>query len=434
VKDADYLLVSLYWWKDVYEYLWWLTQVGIDPRTRRPTIIIGGMAASNPRPMHGYYHYAILGDGEACIGDVLDSLERGEEPYGIPGVYHPGGCKQAVAPELPTDVYLEHRKSKITRIELARGCTSRCPFCQLAFTKPYREQPFDAVAAALRACSTNQVALFAPNRTTYSRLSDVDALVVELGKHNMGSDTRLDMVRKFKRIDCVRFGVEGFAERTRKRICKVPSRKALVDGMLYVANQLRDLSDKPMRSATCYMIGDLPGETKADVLEFWDTLKEIDRGLSERFTLFLSVSSFAPALHTPMWGCGINPFGDFSHLPKSQPGAPLIVGGDCRVKFDKLVIASRGGMAPVPARLAQMLTIRGDERCSRVLYWLATGGQRVYSACGAQAHRAGKQIVKALEQAGYRAEDLWREWAEDESPPWQMIEPTIKMGKRWMHA
>lgn len=431
-KEADYLLVSLYWWKDVYSYLWWLSQVGIDPaKSRKPVIIIGGQAVANPRPLESYYHYAVVGDGEACIAQILRALEKGDDPRGIPGVYDPRGCTQAIAKDIPTDAYVENRKSKIARIELARGCKSRCAFCQLAFSKPYREQPFEAVEKTLRECPTKSVALFAPNRTSYSRLADVDKLVVELGKHNVGSDTRLDMVRKFKQIDCVRFGVEAFAARTRKQLHKVASRKALVDGLVYVATELKNLHGSPMRSATCYMIGDLPGEGKDDVLEFWDTLAEVDRQIAKRFTLFFSVSSFAPSPHTPMWGCAIRPYADFSYLPKSMPGQAGVVGVDEREKFENIVIASRGGMAPIPARLCQMLTIRGDESCSPVLYWLATKGQSVYKASGRQAARAGKKIEAALASVGFDPTNLYREWGQDEQPPWAMIEPTVTWTQRW---
>jgi hypothetical protein len=327
---------------------------------------------------------------------------------------------------IPAEVYVEDRKSRITRIELARGCKNRCPFCQLAFSKPYREQPFEDVARALRSCDTTQVALFAPNRTNYSQLREVDALVLELGKHNIGSDTRLDMVRKFKRIDCVRFGVEGFSERTRRRFHKVTSRKALVDGLIYVATELQNLKGEPMRSATCYMIGDLPGETRDDVIEFWDSLAEVDRALHNSFVLFLSTSSFSPAIHTPMWGCPIHPYADFSHLPIVHPGKK-----QNWPRLKNIVIAARGGVAPPPARLAQALTIRGDERTSRIIHWLATAGQRIFTASGKQAWRAGKQIEAALSSVGYDPENLVRQWNIDESPPWSNIEPTIKIKKRW---
>jgi len=420
--------VSLYWWKDVYELAWWFSRVGIDPKkSRKPVVIVGGQGAANPRPLIDLCHYAFIGDGEATIDCVIRAIASGDDPTGIPGVYSPSGCEQAIAPMIPTDIYIENRKSKITRIELARGCKSRCPFCQLAFTKPYREQDFSAVEAALRGCPTKSVALFAPNRTSYSRLSDVDDLVVSLGKHNTGSDTRLDMIRKFDRIDCVRFGCEAFGERTRKKMHKIPTNKALIDGLVYVASELKNLQGEPMGSATCYMIGDLPGETRDDVEEFWDTLSVADSMLGRKFTLFLSVSSFVPAPHTPMWGCAINPYADWSHI--SNYG--LTVKGRGGRTFKNLVIACRGGMAPAPARLAQMITVRGDEKVAPVIGWLAGAGKTSFVASGRNAWRHGKRIEGALRQVGFDPEYLYKEIDEGEDPPWSAIKPTITFARRW---
>jgi len=371
--------------------------------------------------MVGSFHYAVIGDGEAVIDGLLDALEKGSDPYAVEGVWNPEGeTVPAVEPEIPQDVYVENRQSRITRIEIARGCKSRCPFCQLAFTKPYREQPFDAVVSALEKCSTKQVALFAPNRTSYSRLYELDAKVQELGKNNIGSDTRLDMVQKFESIDCVRFGVEAFGERTRRKFHKVPTNNSVIEGILYVAHRLKKPNGKPHKSAVCYVIGDLPGEGSEDVGEFYDMLVELDGKLRERFTLFLSMSAFAPAPFTPMWGCGIHPYADLGSVFARRP------------HFERLVIATRGGHVPAPARLCQMLTIRGDERAAPVLRWLGSRkGRATFAASGKQAFRAGKTIEATCRKVGFPPEDIYREWDQNEPPPWANTQAIIPYKQRW---
>ena len=59
-KHVDILLVSLYWYKNIYDFIQFLNTAGIDPRKKKPIIIIGGMAALNPFILSGYFHYAVL--------------------------------------------------------------------------------------------------------------------------------------------------------------------------------------------------------------------------------------------------------------------------------------------------------------------------------------------------------------------------------------
>jgi radical SAM superfamily enzyme YgiQ (UPF0313 family) len=415
VKEADYLLVSLYWWRDVFEFLWWLSQLGIDPRQKKPVIIIGGMAAQNPRPISDYFHYAVVGDGEACINQLLDALESGADPYGIDGVWHPlNSCAMAINPAIPTDLYVENRKAEITRIEIARGCKSGCPFCQLSFSKPYREMSLGDICKLLEQSPTRTISAFAPNRCAHSKIKEIDEKIAELGLHNMGSDTRLDQVKRFKRLDCVRFGIEGFSERTRRNFGKVTTNKRFVDGMIYIATKLENLRGNPMKSATMYMIGDLPGETREDMLEFWDVMKQIDMQLARKFTLFLSTSSFVPAPFTPMQRCGCNPYTDFNwHFEDTRP------------RFKNIVIATRGYVAPAPARLGQLLTVRGDERLNPVMLWIATRGQRFLRGCGKDAARCGKMIEKVLRSTGFDVQDLYRELPSEYNLPWANIMPPV---------
>jgi hypothetical protein len=430
LTDARYLLVTLTWWKDVYEYIWWFHQAGLSLAKRQPIVIIGGQAAANPAPLQPWFHVAVVGDGEACIVPILQALETGASPAGLEGVWSPDApVTPACAPTIPAEPYCEQRKAAIARIELARGCRHQCAFCQVSWSKPYREQTLANVMSQLAAVNTPRVSCFAPNRTGYSHLNEVMAEVTRRGLMNCGSDTRLDTVRKFPVIDLARFGVEGFSERTRRLLHKVPSNDDLIDGLLYLAHTVRRPDGSPMRSAEAYLIGDLPGEDRPEHDEFWDTLARFDAQLTERFTLFLSVSSFAPSPHTPMWHCAIRPYHDFSFLPR----AGVRVETTNRPKLRHLVIACRGGVAPAPARLCQMLLARGDARVSRVLLWLATttAGQGVYRAAGRQAHRAGRQLEAALASCQFPPADLYRELPPDYRPPWHHIGQLVGPLYRW---
>jgi len=420
IHEADYLLVSLYWWRDFFEYAWWLHQLGLDTRKEKPVIIIGGLAAQNPRPLTGMFDYAVIGDGEACIVPLLEALESDADPYAVPGVWHPTEpCEMAYEPEIPNDLYVENRKSEITRIEIARGCQSACPFCQLAFTKPYREMPLEDISRLLKESPTRTISAFAPNRCAHSQIHEIDALIAEAGLHNMGSDTRLDQIKEFKQLDCVRFGLEGFAEKTRKLFGKVTTDEKLIDGLLYLSNHLLNLRGKPMRSVTMYMIGDLPGEGRPEIEEFWRTMQRLDEKLERKLTIFLSTSSFIPAPFTPMERCATHPYTDFNAIFQ-----------ETRPRLQNVVIATRGAVAPAPARIAQLLTVRGTEETQLAVMWIATKGQTYFKGSGADAVRCGRIIEKAINQTGFDAADLYRDLPDDYELPW-WNQKRARKGYRW---
>ncbi|MFH1498846.1 MAG: radical SAM protein, partial [Verrucomicrobiota bacterium] len=259
-KKADYLFVTLIWWRDFYAFLRFLADAGIDPRKRRPHIIIGGMAAINPRPLAGYWHTAIVGDGEACIVEVLRRLESGGDPAGIDGVWSDSGCKLATYPGIPAEQYVDLRTNKATRIEIARGCRAKCAFCHLAFLKPYREQPYEVIRHLVMTAPTKTIALFAPDRCGHSDIAKIEALCSRLGKTNTGSDTRLELLGKIDVASRVRFGVEAFSERTRRKLHKITTNEELLEGLRHVALRLKTPKGKRHTVATLYLIGDLPGE------------------------------------------------------------------------------------------------------------------------------------------------------------------------------
>jgi radical SAM superfamily enzyme YgiQ (UPF0313 family) len=418
VRSFDYLLVSLYWWRDAYALIRFLSTVGIDPRKREPVIIIGGMAALTPRPLAGYFHYCVIGDGEEVICSLLESLENGEHNPEIPGLWRDGPCTMAVAKSIPAKPYVDLRTNKTTRIEIARGCRGACAFCELAYIKPYREQSYEVIRHLVMTSPTKTIALFAPDRSSHSKIGKIDAMVERCGKNNSGSDARLDTLPKVERISRVRFGVEGFSAKTRKKLHKVPSRKALVDGLVDVATRLKTPKGPPHTSATMYLIGDLPGEGRREIAEMWDTLGEFDAKLAGKFTLFVSVSSFAPSPFTPMQRCGIDPWTDANDWFEQT-----------RPRFDKLVIATRGKVISAPQRLAQMLTIRGDERARLAMHWLATKGWGLLKST----KTADAKIIMAVcEKAGFPPNRLFEQIDVGDGLPWSNIEP-VRVAREWAH-
>ncbi len=388
VKSVDILLISLYWWDNIFDMIQYFVKNGIDPKKGKQRIIVGGANAINPQVMDGYFHTAVLGDGEMVIGDLIESILDGEDKPDLPGVIHAGDFdthKELLTnPVIPARPYVEMRGNQISRIEIARGCRFKCPFCQLAATKPYREQPLAVVKHLIKQSPTKGVGMFAPDRTGHSEYEQIEEVVRRAGKHNAAEDARLDNLLKQKVVTKVKFGIEAFGAATRRSFNKIPTNEMLIDGFRHIFETLHTPKGRPMTTANAYVIADLPGEGQKELDEFWGVLRKIDEFCPRKFTLFLVCNSFAPKPFTAMEKAGINPYTDFN---KRWLASPVL---------QNMTIAQRGGCLGPSMRYAQQMTYRGDLRYARVIFYLATEGRKILRTNTAEAGRAVEKLCRMV--------------------------------------
>jgi len=388
VKAVDVLLVSLYWWDNIFDMIQYFVKNGINPKAGKPHIIVGGANAINPQIMDGYFHTAVLGDGEMVIGDLIKSVLGGELKPDLPGVIHAGDFdthKELLTnPIIPARPYVELRGNQTSRIEIARGCRFRCPFCQLSAIKPYREQPFAIVKHLISQTPTKGIGMFAPDRTGHSEYREIEECVRRAGKHNSAEDARLDNLLKQKIVTKVKFGIEAFSAAKRKEFKKIPTNEMLIEGFRHIFDVLRTPKGRPMTTANAYVIADLPGEGQKELDEFWGVLREVDKYCPRKFTLFLVCNSFAPKPFTVMEKCAINPYTDFN---KRWLASPVL---------QNMTIAQRGGCLGPSMRYAQQMTYRGDVRLSRVVFYLATEGRKILRTNSVEAGRAVEKLVRMV--------------------------------------
>jgi len=149
---------------------------------RHPVVVGGGAAVYNPEPLAPFFDAFVIGDGEEVIHEVVDCVKAwragGDEREAlhlalarIPGVYvpslyevayHPDGTVAAILPRdgaperverrvvadldaayYPTAPIVPTAKAIFERVnvEVTRGCTHGCRFCQAGFTyRPVRER------------------------------------------------------------------------------------------------------------------------------------------------------------------------------------------------------------------------------------------------------------------------------------------------------
>src|SRR4029077_16578756 len=158
-----------------------------------PIVIAGGHCAYNPEPLAEYVDAFVIGDGEEAIGEVADVVgawKRGgrasregvlRDLATIPGVYVPslydveydGPTVRSVTPryaDVPAVVdkrtvadladwpYPKRQLVPLVEVvhdrlnvEIFRGCTRGCRFCQAGMiTRPVRERPEEQVRTMVR--------------------------------------------------------------------------------------------------------------------------------------------------------------------------------------------------------------------------------------------------------------------------------------------
>ncbi len=391
-KEADFLFVTLYWWKDIFLLPRFLLNARVNPKNKKPTIIVGGISALNPAIISGFCHYVFCGDVDDVITEIYKGIISGDV-NSIPGMFNTETktpVEMQVAQVLEPWNHCENRESKITRLEIARGCKHHCPFCVIGNYKKYIELPTEQCIAMIKQCPTKNIAVFAPDRGVHSGFIEIENAIMESKLHNMGSDIRLDTMLKHNVASQLRFGIEGYSERLRKYIGKPWSNDRLITLLLHAINDIKKPNGNAHNSFTAYLISGLPGVQKEDVVEFWQTLKQLDEKINRKITLFLSQSNFVGYYFTPFQYAPHDLRRDYSFEYGHKANLKL----KKDKQFSNIIIAHRGGSTYPIRRLMQIMTVRGDERCGKIVFNIAAN--KKYHALSTSKSADSVEILLAL--------------------------------------
>jgi radical SAM family uncharacterized protein/radical SAM-linked protein len=322
-----------------------------EQRDREPLVIGGGSCAMNPEPVADFFDAIVLGDGEEAILEIAAvvrelkqaGLRRPEllaRLSSLAGVYVPSFfvpkyiegefagmqtrdpgrtfVRRRVLPELPAAESLGKPLVPVVRpvhdrlgVEIARGCTRGCRFCQAGIIyRPVRERSLAEVMAVAEqgtlASGFEEMALLSLSTGDYSCLSELMTALMNRFAHSHVSVSMPSM-----RVGTLTPGIMDQIRRVRKTGFTVAP-EAGTDRLRQVIN--KGISEADLLS-TCrnafslgwklikfyFMIG-LPTETWEDVAAIIDLAGKARREAganSGRVQINVSVGTFVPKPHTP---------------------------------------------------------------------------------------------------------------------------------------
>ncbi len=218
------------------------------PKLAKLRIVGGHPLNNNPLPILPFGDIFCIGEGEEWIIKVLQALKDGcsilDIQNLIPGTitkYWNGELiKSIYVSEIPkNEPFLTPKKighSPTWNIEMARGCKSKCHYCELGWSVKLREHSTEYLINQINNLDkkkSNRISLFAPDESAHNGYIDCLKAISDRGMVTQFGSSRIDSFLssgiKFPKNFTLRLGVDGLREKDRFLVKKNISNKDLIN-------------------------------------------------------------------------------------------------------------------------------------------------------------------------------------------------------------
>jgi len=325
-----------------------------ERKENNPLVIAGGPGAFNPEPLSRFIDLFVIGEGEEIIGEIIEVYKRLkekkqsrakllEELAHIEGVYVPSFYKvtyfkdgrvksvvpkketyysvikkqiisdfdKAAYPLFPIVPNIDVVHDRIT-LEIFRGCTRGCRFCQAGMIyRPVREKSVDTLIGLayeiLAHTGYEEISLSSLSSSDYSEIESLITKLVDRFEEK-GVGVSLPSLR----IDSFSVALAQQVQRVRKagltlapevgtqRLRDVINKNVLEEDLY---SSIKAAFEGGWRKIKLYFMVGLPTETEEDVEGIVRLVSKVDHMGREitgrKVNINISVSTFVPKPHTP---------------------------------------------------------------------------------------------------------------------------------------
>lgn len=402
-----------------------------------PLVVAGGPTATHPEPLAPFLDAVVIGDGEEAFPALIRAYvahkhlpreERLKAIAKIPGVYVPSlystaldgdtgfevvtGSEHAPMPvqralvadlnrfPFPSDSPVAAAEAIFDRmsIEIARGCTEGCRFCQAGMIyRPVRERDpesvINTVMESIKRSGFDEVALTSLSTADYSCVSPlVREVMKRLEKEKVSlsvsslrayglDEELLDEIQKV-RATGLTFAPEAGTQRMRD----VVNKNVTEEQLMQTAERVFSRGWAKMK--LYFMIG-LPTERDEDVAGIVETGKKaqdvgrrVQRGRGPAVTV--SVSTHVPKPHTPFQWAALDTLTEIQRKQQILRSEARRAGVDLK-------------MHDAPGTVLEGVLARGDRRVGEAVLLAYQRGQRFDSW---EEHLDLERWQKAFDDAG----------------------------------
>ena len=291
-----------------------------------PIVMVGGTIAYNPLPIQRFVDIFAIGDGEYLAKGIIDIMREKKkkklnkkeileafnerEGFYVPAVSENKVVKRQITDKLTRDNFPINQIVPYTEIihnryviEVSRGCTRGCRFCQSGYIyRPTRQRSLEDILyianKGIKNTGWGEVSLLSFSAGDHSEFHEMVYALrkmlpdVGVSLPSLRADVFTEDVAKF--LSPSSSGVTIAAEAGTDRLRRVINKDIKEEDILRTAEIARKYGWRHIK--VYFMIG-LPGEDEDDIQGIVDISKKLTDIIKDSVTV--KISPFVPRSHTP---------------------------------------------------------------------------------------------------------------------------------------